>query len=182
MIHRGSSALRIWTFGVPIKEAIASTPRRSPPSPACWRVAGNRGRACPAASIVALSSIVHDKTDLVQDIATNTELSHAAANGVLDALIEPITQSVAQAIHVALVGFATFKSAKRAARTGKNPKTGEPLKIAATFVSKFSVGPTPRPPLPPRRRNKPLDQPAASPASGRIPIVSRMGLIAPSTD
>jgi DNA-binding protein HU-beta len=39
-----------------------------------------------------------------------------------------------------LVGFGTFKSSKRAARTGKNPKTGEPLKIAATTVPKFSAG------------------------------------------
>ena len=51
-----------------------------------------------------------------------------------------IVKSVAKGDPVTLVGFGTFKSAKRAARTGKNPKTGAAIKIAATTVPKFSAG------------------------------------------
>jgi DNA-binding protein HU-beta len=55
-------------------------------------------------------------------------------------MIDAVVKAVAKGDQVTLVGFGTFKSAKRAARTGKNPKTGEPLKIAATTVPKFTAG------------------------------------------
>lgn len=83
-----------------------------------------------------------NKADLVQAIATEADLSQAAAKRVLDALTETIVKSVAKGEDVSLVGFGAFKSSKRAARTGKNPKTGEALKIAATVVPKFSAGAT----------------------------------------
>ncbi len=51
-----------------------------------------------------------------------------------------MTKSVAKGEKVTLVGFGTFKPAKRAARVGKNPKTGAAIKIAATTVPKFSAG------------------------------------------
>lgn len=81
-----------------------------------------------------------NKTELVQAIATETEMTQADAKRLLDALIETITKTVAKGDDVALIGFGSFKSAKRAARTGKNPKTGEALKIAATVVPKFTAG------------------------------------------
>ena len=81
-----------------------------------------------------------NKSELVLAIATEADLSQAAAKRVLEALTDTIVKAVAKGEDVTLVGFGSFKSAKRAARTGKNPKTGEALKIAATVVPKFSAG------------------------------------------
>ena len=83
-----------------------------------------------------------NKAELTQAIATEADLSQAAAKRVLDALTETIVKTVAKGEDVALVGFGSFRSSQRAARTGKNPKTGEALKIAATVVPKFSAGAT----------------------------------------
>ena len=69
-----------------------------------------------------------------------TELSKAAAARVLNAVLDTIVKTVAKKQDVQLIGFGTFKAAKRAARTGKNPRTGEKLKIAAATVPKFSAG------------------------------------------
>ena len=83
-----------------------------------------------------------NKSELIEALATKAEVSKAAAGKSVDALVEIITATVAKGDTVALVGFGTFKPAKRAARTGKNPKTGEALKIAATTLPKFSAGAT----------------------------------------
>lgn len=81
-----------------------------------------------------------NKTELIAALAHETEMSKAAAGRAIDTLIELITKSVAKKQDVQLIGFGTFKAAKRAARTGKNPRTGEPLKIAAATVPKFTPG------------------------------------------
>jgi DNA-binding protein HU-beta len=83
-----------------------------------------------------------NKSEMIDAIATRTELSKAAAGKALDAVIETIVEAVAQGDGVSLVGFGSFKAADRAAREGKNPKTGEKIKIAATTVPKFSAGAT----------------------------------------
>jgi nucleoid DNA-binding protein len=83
-----------------------------------------------------------NKSELIEALATSTEVSKAAAAKSIDALVEIITKTVAKGNDVALIGFGTFKASKRAARVGKNPKTGEALKIAATTVPKFSAGAT----------------------------------------
>lgn len=83
-----------------------------------------------------------NKADLVQAIAKDADLTLVAAKSVLDAFVATVTKSVAKGEDVTLVGFGAFKSSKRAARTGKNPKTGEALKIAATVVPKFTAGAT----------------------------------------
>ena len=67
-------------------------------------------------------------------------LSKAAANALLETLIDTIQTAVKKGDAVQLVGFGTFKSAKRAARTGKNPSTGAALKIPASTVPKFVAG------------------------------------------
>ena len=82
------------------------------------------------------------KSDLIEQIATRSDLSKAAASRALDSTIAAISEAVANGDTVSLVGFGTFKGAARAARTGKNPKTGEKLDIAATTVPKFSAGAT----------------------------------------
>lgn len=83
-----------------------------------------------------------NKSELIDAVATKSELSKAAAGRAIDALIEEVVTTVAKGDTVTLVGFGTFKSAARAAREGKNPKTGEKIKIAATTVPKFSAGST----------------------------------------
>ena len=83
-----------------------------------------------------------NKSELIDAIAASTELSKVASGKALDAVIETIVQAVAKGDGVSLVGFGSFKAAARAAREGKNPKTGEKIKIAATTVPKFSAGAT----------------------------------------
>mgnify|MGYP003598200484 FL=1 len=79
---------------------------------------------------------------MIDAIAESTELSKVASGKALDAVIETIVKAVAKGDGVSLVGFGSFKAAARAAREGKNPKTGEKIKIAATTVPKFSAGAT----------------------------------------
>jgi nucleoid DNA-binding protein len=81
-----------------------------------------------------------NKAELIEAIATETELSLAAVGRALNAVLDTIVKTVAKKQDVQLIGFGTFKAAKRAARTGKNPRTGEKLKIAAATVPKFSAG------------------------------------------
>ncbi|MCF8179339.1 MAG: HU family DNA-binding protein [Sulfuritalea sp.] len=81
-----------------------------------------------------------NKSELIEAVAERAELSKAAVNKAIDAMTEVITSVISAGNPVALIGFGTFKSVKRAARTGKNPKTGAALKIAAKSVPKFSAG------------------------------------------
>ena len=81
-----------------------------------------------------------NRADLIEAVAQETELSKAAAGRVLDVLIDTIQKSVKNGDPVQLVGFGTFKSTKRAARTGKNPRTGEAVNIPAATVPKFVAG------------------------------------------
>ncbi len=81
-----------------------------------------------------------NKKELIEALAAETETTKAAAGRALDALISIITAKVAKKEDVQLIGFGTFKTVKRAARTGKNPRTGEKLKIAAATLPKFTPG------------------------------------------
>ena len=81
-----------------------------------------------------------NKTELIEEVVKETELSKAAAARALNAVLDTIVKTVAKKQDVQLIGFGTFKAAKRAARSGKNPRTGEKLKIAAATVPKFSAG------------------------------------------
>lgn len=81
-----------------------------------------------------------NKSELIDAVATDADLSKTAAARVVEALVDTIVKTVAKGDSVALVGFGSFKSAKRTARTGKNPQTGATLKIAATTVPRFSAG------------------------------------------
>lgn len=81
-----------------------------------------------------------NKSELIEATAKAADISKAAAERALSAMIDAVVNAVAKGDTVTLVGFGTFKPAKRAARTGKNPKTGEALKIPATTVPKFTAG------------------------------------------
>ncbi len=81
-----------------------------------------------------------NKAELIEIAATEAAISKAAAGKALDGIINAIVKAVSKGDTVTLVGFGTFKSAKRAARTGKNPQTGASIKIPATTVPKFTAG------------------------------------------
>lgn len=81
-----------------------------------------------------------NKSELVEVAAKEAGITKAAADKALNAIIGAVITTVSKGESVTLVGFGTFKSATRAARTGKNPKTGAALKIPATTVPKFSAG------------------------------------------
>lgn len=81
-----------------------------------------------------------NKSELVDIIAKEAAVTKTAAEKALSATMAAIVKAVSKGDTVTLVGFGTFKSSKRAARTGVNPKTGEKLKIAATTVPRFSAG------------------------------------------
>jgi len=81
-----------------------------------------------------------NRIELVEILASKNDLSKAAAGRVLDTLIDTVQTAVKKGDAVQLVGFGTFKAAKRAARTGKNPSTGVALKIPAATVPKFVPG------------------------------------------
>ena len=83
-----------------------------------------------------------NKSELIEVIANEAEISKTAAGNFLDAVTATIVETVAKGDSVALIGFGTFKSSKRAARTGRNPQTGKELNIAATTVARFTAGAT----------------------------------------
>jgi DNA-binding protein HU-beta len=81
-----------------------------------------------------------NKSELLEIVAKEADISKAAAGKALDAVIAAVTKAVSKGDTVTLVGFGTFKSSKRAARVGRNPQTGKELKIAATTVPRFTAG------------------------------------------
>ncbi|MDH5855877.1 HU family DNA-binding protein [Lampropedia aestuarii] len=81
-----------------------------------------------------------NKTELVEHIAANADISKAAAARALDATIEAIKTTLKKGGSVAVVGFGTFEVSKRAARKGRNPQTGAEIKIKAAKVPKFRAG------------------------------------------
>ena len=82
------------------------------------------------------------KAELLEKAAKDAGISKAAAAEALDSLIDGVVKTVKKGNKVALVGFGTFSVSKRKARTGRNPQTGEPIKIPARKVPKFSAGKT----------------------------------------
>ena len=81
-----------------------------------------------------------NKSELVEAIASGTDLSKSQAERALNVTIEAINGALKKGDSVQLVGFGTFGVAKRNARKGKNPRTGEAIKIAARKVPKFTAG------------------------------------------
>ena len=83
---------------------------------------------------------IMNKEELVQEIAKKAKVTQKEAAEVLNGLVETVQKTVAKGEKVTLVGFGTFESRKRAARTGRNPQTGKEIKIAAKTVPAFSAG------------------------------------------
>jgi DNA-binding protein HU-beta len=81
-----------------------------------------------------------NKTELVSAVAEKTGLSKKDSDAAVNATIDAITESLKNDDKVALVGFGTFEVRARAERMGKNPQTGEAIKIAASKVPAFKAG------------------------------------------
>lgn len=81
-----------------------------------------------------------NKAELVDAIASEAKLTKASAAQALNATIEAISKALSKGDKVTLVGFGTFSVSKRAARKGRNPKTGAEIQIAAKKVAKFKAG------------------------------------------
>ena len=81
-----------------------------------------------------------NKSELVAHIATSAGLTKAQATAALQAFETSVIDTLANGGEVTLIGFGTFKINSRAARTGRNPKTGEEIQIAASKVPTFKAG------------------------------------------
>ena len=81
-----------------------------------------------------------NKTELIDAIAAQADISKAAAGRALDAAVESITGALKKGDSVSLIGFGTFYVGERAARTGRNPRTGKTLEIKAAKSPKFRAG------------------------------------------
>ncbi len=80
------------------------------------------------------------KAELIETMASDAKISKASAGKALDSMIKSVTKTLKKGNKVTLVGFGSFSVVKRKARTGRNPKTGETIKIKAKKVPKFTPG------------------------------------------
>jgi DNA-binding protein HU-beta len=81
-----------------------------------------------------------NKSELIEHIASQADISKAAATRALDAVVGGVKSTLKKSGSVTIVGFGTFAVSKRAARTGRNPRTGAAIKIKAAKVPKFKPG------------------------------------------
>mgnify|MGYP002555004304 FL=1 len=81
-----------------------------------------------------------NKTELVAAVAEKAEISKKDADSAVNAVIESIIEAVASKDKVQIVGFGTFEARERKEKIGKNPRTGEEIKIAASVVPAFKAG------------------------------------------
>jgi len=81
-----------------------------------------------------------NKTELIDHIAASTAIPKVTATRVLEAVLSAVTTTLKDSGSVTLAGFGTFTVGKRAARTGRNPRTGDEIRIAASQVPKFKPG------------------------------------------
>ncbi len=81
-----------------------------------------------------------NKGDLIERVASGASLSKAEAGRAVDAVLDEVTRTLRNGDPVTLVGFGTFQVKHRAARQGRNPRTGETIQIAASNVPSFKAG------------------------------------------
>lgn len=81
-----------------------------------------------------------NKNDLISAMAADAGITKAAAKKALDSFTDNVTSTLKKGDKISLVGFGTFSTSKRSARSGRNPQTGAAMKIAAKTVAKFKAG------------------------------------------
>jgi DNA-binding protein HU-beta len=108
---------------------------------ACVRIVGAGSVSnIPRAARKLLEGVSMNKTDLINAIADHADLTKADAGRALDAVTDQIKRALKKGDDVSLVGFGTFVVRKRAARSGRNPRTGATIKIKASKVPAFKAG------------------------------------------
>lgn len=90
--------------------------------------------------VIKLNTIVMNKAELIAKLSDDTGITKTQANAALDSFIEAVTKTLKGGGKVTLVGFGTFTVSKRSARNGRNPQTGEVIKIKARKVARFKAG------------------------------------------
>jgi DNA-binding protein HU-beta len=85
-------------------------------------------------------NIIMNKSELIDAMAESADISKASAGRALDAFTDAVKQTLKEGGQVSLVGFGTFSVKQRAARDGRNPQTGETIKISAASVPSFKAG------------------------------------------
>lgn len=88
----------------------------------------------------SLKEITMNKAELVAHVSEEAGITKTQANAALDSFIDAVTKTLKKGDKVTLVGFGTFSVSKRQARTGRNPQTGETIKIKAKKVARFKAG------------------------------------------
>jgi DNA-binding protein HU-beta len=83
-----------------------------------------------------------NKSELIDAIASAADIPKNAASRALDATLDTVSEALVDGEQVVLVGFGTFSVKERAARTGRNPRTGDPIEIPAARVPSFKPGKT----------------------------------------
>lgn len=81
-----------------------------------------------------------NKSELIEAVATSTGTTKSGAGQAVDAVFEAIEKTLSRGDSVSLIGFGTFSVSNRMARTGRNPRTGESIQIAASRAAKFKSG------------------------------------------
>jgi len=81
-----------------------------------------------------------NKAELVSHVATEANIGKTEAVAAVEAVLSGVTEALAKGEAVSLVGFGTFSVAERAARTARNPRTGDPIEVAASKSPKFKAG------------------------------------------
>jgi len=83
-----------------------------------------------------------NKAELISTLSEAVDLPKIKTGEIIEAIVESITKALKTGDKVTLIGFGTFETVKRAARVGRNPKTGEEIKIKAATLPKFKAGKT----------------------------------------
>jgi DNA-binding protein HU-beta len=81
-----------------------------------------------------------NKAELIEAMAESADISKAAAGRALDGMVDAVTKAMQEGDTLSLVGFGTFSVKERAAREGRNPQTGETIKIKASKIPSFKAG------------------------------------------
>ncbi len=81
-----------------------------------------------------------NKSELIEAVASAADLSKADAGRAIDAVVATVTDTLSKGDSLSLIGFGTFSISERAARTGRNPRTGEAIEIKAAKLPKFKAG------------------------------------------
>jgi DNA-binding protein HU-beta len=90
--------------------------------------------------LVKIKTSSMNKAELISKIADDAGITKTQANATVDSFVEAVTKTLKGGGKVTLVGFGTFSVTKRAARNGRNPQTGEVIKIKAKKVARFKAG------------------------------------------